>query len=105
MPVAVPPIRATRTNAGRRRAQSARETRSCNDLLRKHEDEDDDDDDEDDDFELQDWSEALDKAKSVADGMRILYESDKETFYLYGADVKKNLELRFEMNIGLPTAE
>lgn len=54
------------------------------------------DTEEDDDGEslYEDWAEAIDTAKTVDEGMRKLWLTDKETFYMYGERIQKMLELR-----------
>lgn len=45
------------------------------------------------------WVQALADAGSATDGLRILFNTDKETFYLYGDTIFRMLQLRFEHNL------
>ena len=51
------------------------------------------DDEEEEDGE---WATKVNEATNVKDAMKELFKSDPEFFYLYGQDVLKMLEYRFE---------
>jgi hypothetical protein len=42
------------------------------------------------------WFDCLEGAQSVQDGMRMVYEMDKEAFYSIGPEIEKMLTYRFE---------
>jgi hypothetical protein len=54
------------------------------------------DDEEDDDDEQEEWVTKVNQATDVKDAMKQLYSTDPETFYLYGQDILKMLQYRFE---------
>mgnify|MGYP005680055899 CR=1 FL=1 len=53
-------------------------------------------DDDDDDEEQEEWVTKVNKANNVRGAMKELFNSDPETFYLYGQDILKMLLYRFE---------
>ena len=84
-----------------RRTQSARSYRTCS--ARSDQSGLDDDDDNSLDLDMDDeepWVMCLEEATSAVDGMRRLYGVDKETFYTMGDTIYKNLQLRFEHQLG-----
>ena len=101
------PNNARRTQSARRRTQSARmwldespqttartiessepgTARSLQDFF----------DDEHNDYdEDEEWATKVNEATNVKDAMKELFKSDPEIFYLYGQDVLKMLEYRFQ---------
>ena len=42
------------------------------------------------------WFDCLEGAQSVQDGMRMVYEMDKEAFYSIGPEIEKMLTYRFD---------
>ena len=49
-----------------------------------------------DDEEQEEWVTKVNQATDVKDAMKQLYSTDPETFYLYGQDILKMLQYRFE---------
>ena len=54
--------------------------------------------DDESDFE-DEWVKSLNNAKTVTDGIRILYQTDKEVFYTQGLEIIKMLQIRFNHNL------
>lgn len=86
-----------------RKVQSARaHTKDSARTARSLEGEEDEDDDSslDLDFEEEEpWVRCLEEATSAADGLRRLYEEDKETFYTMSETIYNSLKLRFEHSL------
>ena len=53
-------------------------------------------DDDDEEEEEEEWVKRVNEATSVRDAMKELFNSDPETFYLYGQDILKMVQYRFE---------
>ena len=54
------------------------------------------DDDEEEEEEEEEWVKRMNEATNVRDAMKELFDSDPETFYLYGQDILKMVQYRFE---------
>lgn len=52
--------------------------------------------DDDDEEEEEEWVKRVNEATNVRDAMKELFNSDPETFYLYGQDILKMVQYRFE---------
>ena len=88
-----PAARSVRKHTARR-VQSARSARSARSMCSE---ESEDDSSLDLDFEdVEPWVQCLEEATSAIDGLRRLFEEDKETFYTMGDKIYTNLKLRFE---------
>ena len=48
--------------------------------------------------EEDDWTEGVVAAQSVEEAMRVLWEQDPQTFYIYGERVMKMVEYRLRFN-------
>jgi len=104
------PPRSNNVRYPRRRVQSARRwhdespqttTRTMEssepDTARSLQDLFDNDDYEEE--EQEEWVTKVNETANVNDAMKELFKSDPETFYLYGIDILKMIEYRFEHNL------
>jgi len=55
-----------------------------------------DEDEEEEEEEQEEWVTRVNEATNVRDAMKELFQSDPETFYLYGQDILKMVQYRFE---------
>ena len=54
------------------------------------------DDDDEEEEEEEEWVKRMNEATNVRDAMKELFNSDPETFYLYGQYILKMVQYRFE---------
>lgn len=76
--------------------REARRKKEKDDHRDRHRDSSSDDSSDEDD-----WTEHVDNAKTVEEGMKALWECDPETFYIYGDRIEKMLQYKLDRNYQL----